>query len=189
MFRALPFLMIALLAGCKPPASDDYVARTRIAGQADSPSVPILAPDTAGAIWAPGSTGDRLIFGLPGQRPLMALECKAAGGRSEVTYIRYALADPHAQAMLALIGNGHVSRLKIDAQRVKSVWLWQGTIDAHAPELDVFTGLREVEATVPGAGSLKLNPSDLPGALIARCRALTAPPPEPVLEDPPTAAE
>lgn len=189
MFRALPFLMIALLAGCKPPASDDYVARTQIADQPDQPSTPIVAPDTVGAIWAPGREGDRLIFGLPGQRPLMALECRTVGDRSEVTYIRYALADPHAQAMLALVGNGHVSRLKIDAQRVKSAWLWQGAVDAHAPELDVFTGPREVEATVPGAGSLKLNPSDLPGALIDRCRGLSASPAEPVQEDQPTAAE
>ena len=189
MVRALPFLMIALLAGCKPPASDDYVARTRIANQADQPSAPIVAPDTTGAIWAPGKEGDRLIFGLPGQRPLMALECKATGGGSEVSYIRYALADPHAQAMLALIGNGHVSHLKINAERVKSVWLWRGTVDAHVPELDAFTGPREVEATVPGAGSLKLNPSDLPGALMARCRALTAPPPDSVPEDPPATAE
>ena len=35
----------------------------------------------------------------------------------------------------------------------------------------MLTGNREVEATVPGAGSVILNPSALPGELVERCRA------------------
>ena len=37
--------------------------------------------------------------------------------------------------------------------------------------MDVLTGTRQVEATVPGAGSVILNSSPLPGELVETCRA------------------
>jgi hypothetical protein len=86
-----------------------------------------------------------------------------------------AIADPHAKAILALIGNGHVSRLKIDAAREGNRWLWRGSEPATSPNFEGLTGARQVEATVPGAGSLIFNPSQTPGALIDRCRSLAPP--------------
>ncbi len=47
--------------------------------------------------------------------------------------------------------------------RGKTGWRWEGTYPANAPELDVFTGQRDVEATLPGAGTLRIGG--------ARCRA------------------
>ncbi len=166
--------LILLLAACKPPASDEYVERTRLPERRDKPAAPIASPDTTGAIWAPASDS-RLLYGKPGERPLFAIECEMTKQPSAMVYTRFAAADPHAKAVLALIGNGHVKRLKIDAVRVGEVWLWRGDLAAIDPAWDVLTGAREVEATVPGAGSLKLNPSPLPGQLVERCRPLAEP--------------
>ncbi len=177
MRRSLALLPLLLAAACKPPASDEYVERSRIAGDASGPSEPAPSPDSEGAIWAPSGKPQRLLYGKPGGRPLMALECETTQGIPLLAYTRFAAADAHAKAILALIGNGHVSRLKIDAVEHKGAWLWKGAVAAEDPLLDVLTGAREVEATVPGAGSLILNPSNLPGELVEACRAIAKPAP------------
>ena len=165
-FACLPLI---LLAGCKPPASEDYVARVGLETR-DAPGEPIDTPDTGGAGWAPSREAGRIIYGKSSQPPLFALQCRNTGGGREIVYTRYALADADAQAVLALIGNGHVSRLWIDATREGKRWLWRGSVPVDSPELEVLTGPNRVEATVPGAGSVILNASGLPGRLISECR-------------------
>ncbi len=175
----LSCLMLAI-AACQPPASDEYSERSRIAPRAEGPSEPIASPDTAGAVWAAAENPDRLLYGKPGERPLFALECVDQGGLPLIAFTRFAKADAGAKAILALIGNGHVSRLKIDATERGDIWRWEGATEAADPALDVLTGPRQVEATVPGAGSLILNPSAVPGELVERCRAQALPDPEPI---------
>lgn len=173
--RAIALLPLAMLAACNPPAADSYVARVGVS-EREAPSPPIDTPDTTGAGWAPSPTNaNRLVYGKPGQAALFALECKVENGQPLLTYIRFAKADAHAKAVLALIGNGHVSRLKIDATRKGEGWIWQGVEPAISLNFEGLTGGRQVEATVPGAGSLILNPSPLPGDLITRCRSLAPP--------------
>ncbi|MBL43323.1 MAG: hypothetical protein CMN71_00995 [Sphingomonadaceae bacterium] len=175
--RPAPALLpILVLAACKPPAADDYVERTRIGGEVQGPSEAIDSPDTQGAVWAPADKARRLLYGKPGERPLFAIECVGQGTGPMLAYTRFAKADPHAKAVLALIGNSHVTRLPIDAAQVGDVWRWEGAAPVTDPRWDVLTGTREVEATVPGAGSVILNPSALPGALVEECRALAQPP-------------
>lgn len=175
MKRLAALLVLAPLAACNPPAADEYVARVGVEGRA-APSPPNPSPDVEGAIWAaaPGKPM-RLLYGKPGQAPLFALECGRREGVPVFTYTRFAAADPYAKAVLALIGNGHVSRLNIDATRSGDGWLWQGVEPAVSPKFEGFTGGRQVEATVAGAGSLILNPSRMPGELILACRALAVP--------------
>lgn len=169
--RYAALLPLILLAACKPPAADDYVARVGVTERA-TPLPPILTPDTKGAGWAPSPANPRrLVYGKPGQRVLFALECNGNAANPTITYTRFADADPHAQAILALVGNGHVSRLKIDAARDGNRWLWHGSEPAESLNFEGLTGGRQVEATVPGAGSLILNPSPLPGELILLCRS------------------
>lgn len=175
MRRVFALASIFLAAACKPPASDEYVERSRIAQESTGPSEPIASPDTQGAIWAPASAA-RLLYGKPGERPLVALECDVSQGIPLLRYTRFAKADAQAKAVFALIGNGHVSRLKIDAVERNGFWRWEGAVAAEDPALDVLTGAREVEATVPGAGSVILNPSLLPGQLVENCRAQANPP-------------
>ena len=173
--RGAALLPLALLAACNPPAADDYVARVGVTGR-DAPSAPIASPDTKGAVWAASPANpQRLVYGKPGERVLFAFECVDGGTGPALTYTRFAAADAHAKAILALVGNGHVARLKIDATRAGAGWLWQGSEPAVSANFESLTGGRQVEATVPGAGSLILNPSPLPGELILRCRSLAPP--------------
>ncbi|MCH2487068.1 MAG: hypothetical protein MK010_04910 [Erythrobacter sp.] len=173
MRRFVPFLPLLALAACKPPASDDYVARIPIE-ERDAPADPIQSPDTEDAAWVLGQPRDgaveRIIYGNPGERPLMALSCRDDEDGTHVGFERLIRADPRAQAVLALIGNSHVTRLFVDSTKVGDAWIWRGAVPADEPGLDALTGGRSVEATVPGAGSVVLNASPLPGELIDRCR-------------------
>ena len=163
-------LLLAVLAACRPPASDRYVERMALDDESAGPTVMPTSPDTTGAIWADGGGPHRIVFGQPGQAPLLALECAAGGAMLRVT--RFAPTDAGAKGMMALIGNGHVERLKIDALKVagKRAWLWQGRYDPADTRLEALTGGRGLEVTIPGAGTLKLPGSPRPAELIERCR-------------------
>lgn len=172
--RSAVLLAVLAVAACSPPAADDYVARVGVGGR-DAPSPPIDTPDTTGAVWAPAGGARRLVYGKPGERVLFALACTGTVMAPTLTYTRFEKADPHAKAVLALVGNGYVSRLKIDAVREGERWLWQGSEPAESRAFEGLMGGRPVEATVPGAGSLMLNPSPLLADLIQLCRAQVPP--------------
>ena len=50
-------------------------------------------------------------------------------------------------------------------------WRWEGLLAAGDPQLDVFTGPRELEATLPGGGTLLIEGSRIPGEFVNWCRA------------------
>ena len=163
------FLALTLaLTACKPPATDDYADRTGTADAGVFASPPIDSPDTANAVWAEGGRAERIVYGEPGEAPFLALSCETDSPRHEIQITRFAEADPDAKALMAMIGNGHTARLPIDAVWNGRVWLWQGTY--WPGSVDVLTGPRRVEVTIPGAGSLILNPSPRPAQLIEACR-------------------
>ncbi len=192
MKRAAILVLVAL-AACRPPASDRYVERIALDDARSGPQVLMNSPDTAGAIWATSRGPDRIVFGHPGKPPLLAIECAKSGAMLKIT--RFAPTDPNAKAIMALIGNGHVERLKIDAleQDGKRGWLWQGRYDPADPRLDALTGARKLELTIPGAGTLALPGGPRPGELIERCRRLGSPEataqPSAAETDPPLAPE
>lgn len=168
-------LALAALTGCERAQPDRSLARVGVA-EREAPSAPIVAPDTTGAIWADeGGDANRLVYGRPGLAPFFSLACTLRQGQPMLAYTRFASADRGAKAILALIGNRHVARWKIDAVDTGGRWLWRGSVPTATPEADVFAGLNRVEATVPGAGSLILNASPLPGDLVTRCRSLAPP--------------
>lgn len=162
---------LAALAGCKPPATDDYVARVALETAERHASEPLPSPDVEGALWAPGEGEARILYGKPGEAPLMTLACEDGGDGQRIHITRFAAADPRAKAILALIGNGHVVRLDVDATWNGRAWLWEGYAAADDPQMEVLTGPRRVEATIAGAGSLMLNPSQQPRRLIEGCLA------------------
>lgn len=177
--RAAPFLVLLAVAACDS-TPETPVARAPIGGSAKGPSEPIDSPDVTGARWvATDADPDRLLYGKPGESPLLALACTADANGPVIAYARFAHADPGAQAMFALIGNRRVERLFVDATRQGTASLWAGQVPARDPRLAVLEGPGEVEATIPGAGSVKLHGSPLPGALIERCRATAEPTPAP----------
>lgn len=170
-------LVLAALAACRPPASESYVERIDLDAQTRGPTVLMQSPDAKGAIWAGSGGPERIVFGQPGQAPLLAIECRGDGGTRMLGVTRFARTDPHAKGMMALIGNGHVERLKIDAREngTGRGWLWHGNYEPRDPRLDALTGGRRLELTIPGAGSLLLDGSPKPGELIERCRRLASP--------------
>ena len=178
MLRCSALLTLIILSACKPPASEEYHGRgEQLTEGRTRPAEPMVSPDTEGAVWALGQSG-RLLYGKPGEAPLMALGCEDG----TLVYTRFARADANAKAVLALIGNGHVERLWIDAEQdgaeENSPWLWRGRLPADDPRLEVLTGRNRVEATIPGAGSLVLNASQRPGEFITRCAGAIVAPPE-----------
>lgn len=171
VLRALPLAAVLLLAGCKPPPTDANIAGGEPTAL-EGPSEPIDSPNTEGAIWAQSRTAGRLIYGIPGEPSLLAVACiQGEGAPAAIRLTRYAEADAEAQAFVALIGNGHVARIPINATESDGAWLWETTAPADSPDWEVLTGRRDVAVTIPGAGRLVLNPSPLPGELIDTCRA------------------
>jgi hypothetical protein len=161
---------LALLAACKPPASDESQARSAAAEGVQMPSPPIASPNSEGAIWSAGSGPARIIYGQPGSPPFLALQCENSGPSGLIQITRFAPADKGAGAMLALVGNSHVVRIPVESVWNGEAWIWQGVISAHAPNLEAITGQREATAMVPGAGDIVLNPSHAPAQLISECR-------------------
>lgn len=172
--RSAAALVLLALAACRPPAADDYVERVSLDGARTQVREPLASPDVEGAIWASVGTS-RLVYGKPGAAPLFALACEGEDRLRTVHMTRFAATDRGAKALMALVGNGHIARLKVDAEWNGRAWLWEGRNIPNDPRLDVLTGARKVEVTVPGAGTLALNPSPRPGELIERCRRLAAP--------------
>lgn len=165
-------LPLLALAACKPPPTDADIAAADAASAPVRPSEPIASPETQGAIWGNSQAEGRILYGLPGQAPLLALACDRAGSQPVIRITRFALADKGAAAFAALIGNGHVSRIPIDATELEGATVWQANVPVNDPRLEVLTGRREVAVTIPGAGRLVLNPSARPGEIIEACRAL-----------------
>jgi hypothetical protein len=175
MKRFVVALVLASPAACRPPASDGYVQRIALDDTAAGPQVLMTSPDTKGAIWAESGGAERIVFGQPGSAPLLALACAGEGAGRAVVVTRFAATDATAQGMMALIGNGHVERLKIDSRKATGGWLWEGRYRPVDTRLDALTGGRGLELTIPGAGTLKLPPSPRTGELVQRCRRLSAP--------------
>ncbi|GGD90124.1 hypothetical protein GCM10011515_07170 [Tsuneonella deserti] len=173
--KRLSALLLASLAACRPPASDGYVQRIELATDRTGPRVLAQSPDVAGAIWAGSGGPGRIVFGKPGQAPYLAIACTGSGGNRAIEITRFAETDPGAKGMMALIGNGHVERLKIDAVNNGRGWLWQGRYRPTDTRLEALTGTRKLELTIPGAGTLKLEGSNEPGQLVELCRRLSAP--------------
>lgn len=174
MRRTIPLLL--LLSACQPPAADTYLQREAASNRLPQASPPIESPDTSKAIWAPAEREGRILFGVPGQVPMLAMECVGATDAAKVVFTRFVAADRNAQAMMALVGNSHALRLEVDATKSGRTWLWQGSVAADNPDLDALTGTRDVEATVPGAGTLVMGASPLTRELIEACRSKLAPP-------------
>ena len=172
-------VLAGALAGCKPPPTDAAVERVSLETTVSGPSAPLPSPDTTDALWTQAAAPMRLVYGVPGQPVLLALECRdPQTPQARLRITRHTPADEGAGALLALIGNGWIGRFPVDATPVGGAVLWQGEVPAGRREWDALKPEREATVTVPGAGLVRLNPSPLPMALISACRQ---PPAQPAL--------
>ncbi len=124
----------------------------------------------AGAVWRADAAG--VHFGVPGQSDLMTLACsRASDGSAQLKLTRTTRATEGAKAMFALIGNGRIARLPMDAVRGGEAGEWRSAMPTVDPRLDVLKGGNRIEATLPGGGTLLMPASSEPGRLLAACRA------------------
>ncbi|MEM9501211.1 MAG: hypothetical protein AAF941_05140 [Pseudomonadota bacterium] len=159
-----------LLAACKPPATDADLDRPLPEAEPTFASAPLPSPDTKGAVWAQSAEPQRIIYGIPGEEQLMALACVGDEKNRKLRITRNSPADEGAGAFLALVGNGHIGRLEVDATEVSGRSIWLGEIAAEDNDWEPLAGPRQLTATIPGAGMVTLNPSPLPMQLVAQCR-------------------
>jgi len=172
MMRASVLLMCLILTACGD-GTDAPMQAQRISLEDARAKVaePLLSPDTKGAGWTVTANAQAIEFGRPGAAPYLTLACDVSEAPATLTVIRHVAARPGQKALLPVIGNGMISRFKVDAALRTGEWHWEGTLPASDPQLDVFIGPRELQATLPGGGSLMIDGSRIPGEFINWCRA------------------
>lgn len=118
------------------------------------------------------SDGAGVHFGVTGQPDLLGIACThGADGTAALRLTRTTRAQDGAKALFALIGNGRITRLPMDAVRAGEPGEWQTTIPAADERLDVLKGGNRIEGTLPGGGTLLMPASSEPGRLLDECRA------------------
>lgn len=135
------------------------------------PAAPTRSPDTKGDAWSVSGSGQAIDFGPPGGAPLLTLACELRQPPARLRIVRHVQAGPGQKALFPVMGNGTISRFKLDAALHDGEWRWEGALPAGDPLLDVFTGPRELEATLPGGGTLLIDGSRIPGEFVNWCRA------------------
>jgi hypothetical protein len=164
-------LALLLLAACKGEEEPVQAHRFSLDAARHVPETPIASPDTQGAAWSVAGNAQAIDFGRPGGKPLLSLACDLRKPPAQLRIVRHVAARPGEKALLPVIGNGTISRFKVDATLAAGEWRWEGALPASDPSLDVFTGPRELEATLPGGGTLLIAGSRIPGEFVNWCRA------------------
>jgi hypothetical protein len=132
---------------------------------------PLLSPDTKGAGWTVSADQQAIEFARPGAEPFLTLACDLREAPATLTVVRHVPARPGQKALFPVIGNGRISRFKVDAALAEGEWRWEGALPASDPQFDVFAGAGELQATLPGGGTLLIEGSRIPGEFVTWCRA------------------
>lgn len=163
--------MLALLSACGQEDAPVKVQRFELDEARNVAGEMVTSPDTTDSLWSVSDNGQAVAFGKPGAPPLLTLECRLKENPAQLAIVRHVPSRPGLSALFPVIGNGTISRFSLDAKLSGSEWRWEGALPASDPLNDVFTGTRELEATLPGGGSLLIGPSRIPGEFVNWCRA------------------
>lgn len=174
MQRTASFLLLALsLAGCDRPAPlpQSDVKRVVLPESGQRQAMAEESPDTSRAAWAVSENGQAIRFGNAGATPFMTLACDVDSAPPELIIIRHARAFPGQSALFPVLGNGMSSRFLVDATLDDGEWHWEARLPADDPQLEVFSGTRDITATLPGRGMLEIRGGRITGEFLEWCRA------------------
>jgi hypothetical protein len=163
---------MAALAACgRDDETPEPQQQISLEGARRVPAPPLPSPDTRGAQWKVRGDGQAIDFGPPSGEPLLTLACALRETPARLRIVRHVAARPGQKALFPVIGNGTISRFSVNATLAEGEWRWEAVLPASDPSLDVFTGPREIEATLPGGGTLMIAGSRIPGEFVNWCRA------------------
>lgn len=168
MNRTIPVLYLSamLLTACGPsetvPVVPSGTIRMVLPAEGSAPAPAFNPRRTVGQSsdpqggWTLLADGRTALYGLPGARALIAIECE---GRSEGTpqliVTRYAPAERGAEAVFAIQGNRRILRVPMRAVSLKKgESAWRGSVPVADERVQVFLGEGQIAATLPGAGRL-----------------------------------
>lgn len=168
----IPLTALLILTACgSAEQTSAPVQRFSFDDAAQATDAVLTSPDTTDAVWTVSESGQAVVFAKAGAPPLLTLACRLKESPAQLAVIRHVQSRPGLSALFPVIGNGTISRFQLDATLSGSEWRWEGALPASDPLNDVFTGTRELEATLPGGGSLLIGPSRIPGEFVNWCRA------------------
>lgn len=186
---ALPLLFTStmFLSACDQQADlpQGSVQRVELEQTGQRQAVADPSPDTSEAGWTVSDNGQAIRFGDMGGPPLLTLACDLGSEPAQFVIIRHARAYPGQSALFPVIGNGINSRFLVDARLDDGEWHWEGRLPVDDPQLEVFSGNRNIIATLPGRGTLEIGGGRITGEFLEWCRAGGTP--EPVESDAPDA--
>lgn len=166
-----PFLLLSLAAcGADADSEHEDVQRVSLEDMAPRQAEADPSPDTSAASWSVSPDGQAIMFGNAGDPPLLTLACEVDADPPALLVIRHARALPGQKALFPVMGNGSTSRFLVDAVLANNEWHWQARLPADDPQLEVFAGPRDIEATLPGRGMLEIAGSRYPGEFIEWCK-------------------
>lgn len=180
--------VFALLAACEQEPLPEQAQRSSMEAAAQRGALPLPSPDTTKAIWRVAADGQAINFGVTPEAALLTLACGLEDNPPQLRVIRHVPARPGQTALFPVIGNGRISRLPLDAQITDGEWRWEGSFPASDEQMDVFAGPRDIEATLPGGGTLMIAASSIPGEFVNWCRAGGNEPEQPADEPETTSA-
>ena len=164
-------ILLLSLAACQQQDDASGATQRIVLSEVRSEAMALPSPDTSEAEWTVAEDGRAIQFGNEDEKPLLSFACRLREDPPELQIIRHAAARPGQKALFPVLGNGSISRFEVDAELWEGEWAWVGSLPADDPDLSVFTGRRNIEATLPGRGTLKISGSRLPGEFIDWCRA------------------
>jgi len=174
--RPLMLALASTLAACGSPAAQTNSARSADGAQHTAAvNTPLTSPDVTGARWI-ATTSQHILYGKPGEPAFIALACEQNGPQPHLRLTRFAPAPKGGKAIFAVDGNGYIARWKADAAKAGDGYNWQSIVGLEEYKLNALLGLRSIEATVPGTGTVIINQNELPRQLIEQCRSFIAPP-------------
>ena len=154
------------LTACGPtetaPVVPDGSVRVVLPAEGSTPAPEFNPRRTVGqsgnpqGAWTLLTDGRTALYGLPGAKALMAVECEGRfEGTPRLIVTRYAEAERGAEAVFAIQGNGRILRVPMRAVMLrKGESAWRGTVPIADERVQVFLGAGQIAATLPGAGRL-----------------------------------